>query len=262
MARKHTKRNAAIVAAVIIAALALGAFLTGSARFSVIDGGTHAVTLESGLQGMIGGQGSFDLKEIYLNDASFCINRNVQLQVIHPRTGNNQVFSSVCIPECDGSTYDTITSIDGKTCQQWEREINCEAGFTQFCEPFCGNSACEAPETIDTCPADCPLPPPVCGDGTCGPGEGTTCPADCNPIFYCGNGICEPQYGETPLSCSRDCHMPDFCGDLLCQANETVSSCSIDCKPHYLPDNTTILWIAAIVVFIVLTAVAVWRLKK
>ncbi len=49
--------------------------------------------------------------------------------------------------------------------------------------PVCGNLACEAPETIASCPADCsaiPPPAPFCGNAVCDPGENTaSCPADC-----------------------------------------------------------------------------------
>lgn len=45
---------------------------------------------------------------------------------------------------------------------------------------------------------------PYCGDTSCNGNENCyTCPSDCGSC--CGNGICEPQYGETNVTCPRDC---------------------------------------------------------
>jgi hypothetical protein len=44
-------------------------------------------------------------------------------------------------------------------------------------DPRCGDGMCGAVESDRLCPADCPAPPAICGDGYCTPGE--TCAADC-----------------------------------------------------------------------------------
>ncbi len=65
-----------------------------------------------------------------------------------------------------------------------------------------------------------------CGDGTCGPGEGTCdCPADCGTI--CGDGCCE---SEDFCTCPQDCDPQ--CGDGCCTGDETCSGCAVDCCPE------------------------------
>ncbi len=58
---------------------------------------------------------------------------------------------------------------------------------------------------------------PVCGDEVCQGNEPTTCPEDCgNPELYCGDGICNGD--ETPESCPADCSLPDR----LCYPDESM----------------------------------------
>jgi len=51
------------------------------------------------------------------------------------------------------------------------------------------------------------------------------------PPISCGNGICEPQRGETYLNCHIDCA---FCGNGICEYNkfpsETYENCPEDCS--------------------------------
>jgi hypothetical protein len=45
----------------------------------------------------------------------------------------------------------------------------------------------------------------------------------------CGNGVCEPQNGETQVTCQKDCAV---CGDSICSAPvETCLNCAKDCGP-------------------------------
>jgi len=49
---------------------------------------------------------------------------------------------------------------------------------------------------------------PICGDGICEPEYGEsyeTCPGDCPPNDHCGNGVCEPSLGENCATCPDDC---------------------------------------------------------
>ena len=80
-----------------------------------------------------------------------------------------------------------------------------------------------------------------CGDGVCDEEVGenpVTCPRDCIP--NCGNGICEPELRETYQNCG-DCPPyivdPDTgkvivqCGDGYCntELGETPTNCPTDC---------------------------------
>ena len=42
----------------------------------------------------------------------------------------------------------------------------------------------------------------------------------------CGNGTCDPQFGEDSYSCSQDC----YCGDGVCEGSESSKSCATDCR--------------------------------
>lgn len=103
----------------------------------------------------------------------------------------------------------------------------------------CGDGICSPDESCETCPGDCGACAPVCGDGVCYPEEECICLEDC-PICWepectdgldndgdglidmedpgcshpldeseyddwCGNGVCEPEFGEDPTTCEVDC---------------------------------------------------------
>lgn len=46
---------------------------------------------------------------------------------------------------------------------------------------------------------------------------------------YCGDGKCDSNKGETAITCSVDCTGGSVCGDGICNADETCSSCEADC---------------------------------
>ena len=52
---------------------------------------------------------------------------------------------------------------------------------------------------------------------------------------FCGNGKCEPEYGENCSSCPKDCY--PCCGDGSCRGDETCDTCPQDCCPNPNPDD-------------------------
>jgi hypothetical protein len=61
----------------------------------------------------------------------------------------------------------------------------------------------------------------VCGDGTCSATEINTCPQDCGSGMHGSNGS-----GSGSGSGSN---VQGFCGDGICQSNESSATCTIDC---------------------------------
>jgi hypothetical protein len=54
-------------------------------------------------------------------------------------------------------------------------------------------------------PPSAPLAPETCGDAICQPGESSVCALDCQTSATCGNGICEAEALEGPVTCRVDC---------------------------------------------------------
>jgi len=110
------------------------------------------------------------------------------------------------------------------------------------CIPYCGDGVCQDFEACNTCDEDCGECERVCGDGKCSYDEPTTCPEDCDPslhspgvsgggggggstqVIFCGDGICD--INESYGSCPDDCERPIICGDNICDIDE---DCCIDC---------------------------------
>ncbi|MEJ7731970.1 MAG: hypothetical protein WKG00_22515 [Polyangiaceae bacterium] len=113
----------------------------------------------------------------------------------------------------------------------------------------CPNGSCEAGETPESCPQDCPggCDHPVCQDGgplssgcdpcvdlvcgadgfCCSDGWDGQCIGEANALcggICCGDGACT---GETCDNCAADCGACQ-CGDGQCQG-ETCDSCATDC---------------------------------
>lgn len=99
-------------------------------------------------------------------------------------------------------------------------------GNRQGCEG-CGDGVCNVDENCNECPEDCGL---CCGNGMCEPDYGedcATCEDDCGPC--CGNGTCEPDRGETCDTCPDDCGA--CCGNGTCEEeyDEDCDTCPDDC---------------------------------
>ncbi|HIP50263.1 MAG TPA: hypothetical protein EYG99_02315, partial [Candidatus Pacebacteria bacterium] len=77
-------------------------------------------------------------------------------------------------------------------------------------------------------------PSSVCGNGICENDETIlSCSVDCNP---CGDGECDAEIGETPVTCSFDC-FGAVCGDGTCDDGESIETCPNDCHlPEPQPD--------------------------
>jgi hypothetical protein len=62
-------------------------------------------------------------------------------------------------------------------------------------------------------------------DPACGP------PSPPPPPFFCGDGVCKADDGETTVTCPKDCCVPWTCGDGVCDAyaGENCGTCPTDC---------------------------------
>jgi len=49
----------------------------------------------------------------------------------------------------------------------------------------------------------------------------------------CGNGVCQPKFGENTATCAVDCG--NHCGDYVCASGETSASCAADCPVTCVP---------------------------
>jgi hypothetical protein len=103
----------------------------------------------------------------------------------------------------------------------------------------CGDTVCEASETTDSCPTDCPAAPTggdtgsTCGDGVCEAGESNaTCSIDCadtstptgggidptGPTDPCADGACDPP--PDPCADGACDPPPDPCADGACDPTD------------------------------------------
>lgn len=57
-------------------------------------------------------------------------------------------------------------------------------------------------------PPSSPLAPLTCGNAVCDPGEENACPVDCATFPSCGDGVCQLELLEGPVTCAVDCVPP------------------------------------------------------
>jgi hypothetical protein len=171
----------------------------------------------------------------------------------------------ICDPE--GKKRCSEDELNVEICRNgnWEISEECDFGCTvKAGVPACKVLKCTKdkdcddndPATIDRCNVDifgnsyCSnerIPNVgICGNGICEPIYGEdykNCPIDCGA---CGNGVCEP--GETNANCEVDC--PAVCGNDICEKGETPETCAEDCAvcppyklgPFEIPDVGCIFW--------------------
>jgi hypothetical protein len=117
------------------------------------------------------------------------------------------------------------------------------------------NGTCDFGEDCQSCPGDCAqVSGASCGNGLCEAGDGEnclTCAADCagkqkgKNAFCCGapggtgNIGCGVDVNDTRcidasanLFCRLTTRVSACCGDALCEGEETISSCGVDCDPN------------------------------
>ncbi|MFA6330228.1 MAG: hypothetical protein WCX64_06130, partial [Candidatus Micrarchaeia archaeon] len=60
------------------------------------------------------------------------------------------------------------------------------------------------------------------------------------PSADCGDGICDADIGESPVTCPADCGALNYCGDGICDYGESTSTCPEDCgvAPTTCSDGT------------------------
>jgi plastocyanin len=125
-----------------------------------------------------------------------------------------------CVLGCTSATWPGDNICDSVlNCAEWDYD---EGDCTP---PVCGDGACTADETFESCADDCDAPP-ECGNANCEAGEDVSCPEDCVPV--CGDGTCDAEV-EDYMNCLEDCEAPFVCGDDLCEEGETEESCPDDC---------------------------------
>ena len=133
------------------------------------------------------------------------------------------------------------------TCGELENWQNCLKDCEKPFKPICGNNVCEDNEG-GICLQDCP-PESKCGDGICDAKEQIDpdlCSLDCD--FECDDGDIEDyecddgeevkwckcidsewSCTESPEDLCGDGPIAPFCGDGICDSDESYSSCSDDC---------------------------------
>jgi len=82
---------------------------------------------------------------------------------------------------------------------------------------------------------------------------------DCDAV--CGDGICESDKGENYENCPADCQHVDICGDGICGPTESSASCPEDCKPIFPWWKLIVflVWVLLIILVIVIIIILIVR---
>lgn len=155
---------------------------------------------------------------------------------INEDTGQCVVPGSAYQTVC-GSGYNCVVSLSCGSSAWYSPAPSASPSPSPSPVPVCGDGACNGTESSATCPTDCPLGSSEwCGNGSCNSGAGencSNCSADCGACNYCGDGVCGNSAGEACDTCIADCGecnpSTEFCGDWICNNEETCSTCEQDC---------------------------------
>lgn len=193
---------------------------------------------------------------------------------------------SDCLPGLICAAFESSDNVCAAWCAGPQQGTGCPCG--SHCTPYeltpgdglgiclplpgqdanCGDGACDAGESSDSCPADCVQAGcgEIGGSGCCSGNVAVRCEKgllvlqDCSLTESCGwdhdaqhyacdtngepspevemacpdlpppcgNGLCEPL--ETQENCPLDCLYDGFCGDGMCNGTEDFAKCPDDCK--------------------------------
>lgn len=140
--------------------------------------------------------------------------------------GNGLCESAETISSCPSDCTSVGCNANG-LCEVGEDSMTCPSDCT---ETICNlNGLCEAGETVTNCPQDCEQL--VCNkNGICeAPAETiSNCYSDCSGVPFCGNLVCDTD--ETAVICPSDCGTQEICGNGICGGTETSTSCPQDCE--------------------------------
>ena len=141
--------------------------------------------------------------EIYCNGAETCVGGICQAGT-PPDCSDDGRF-------CNGSEIcDELNQICGHTGNPCTAPTVCIEETDQCELPSCGNTICDEGENCNNCPEDC----------ISGAGGGT--PEAC----WKYDGICHPVKEDTDCA---DCAASYCCGDGVCEGDETIGNCAVDC---------------------------------
>jgi hypothetical protein len=151
-------------------------------------------------------------------------------------------FFAICksFPGVDEPCINGIPCADGLHCAFTGTEARCASRKAEGAT--CGASPDECAEGLSCSPAQdgsatcvkatksapyC-VTVPVCGDGSCDPGETpVNCPQDCGGGGLCGDAVCSPgEQATCPQDCGAGCTFP---GDPCAQS---VDCCTGSCDPQ------------------------------
>lgn len=97
-----------------------------------------------------------------------------------------------------------------------------------------GDTICEVGEDCISCPTDCGTESGAsCGNGLCEIGDGESsanCPGDCAAGCGVGGvGCSDSDCTPAGFFCRQTARVPACCGDSLCEGQEDVVNCALDC---------------------------------
>jgi hypothetical protein len=197
-------------------------------------------------------------KVIALHHCALCPNRGVPIDLVYAEISEylGSCGDGTCSPSEDSCTCPADCGSPPSA------ETSCTDGIDNDCDSFTdcddadctgdpacvcdSDGTCETGEDCNNCSSDCisGAGGAECGNGMCEAGNGEdcrSCPADCNGVstgkpsgrYCCGaeTDCSDSRCTAGGLQCTNDpvSGDPYCCGDLVCEGDEDVFNCSIDC---------------------------------